>query len=195
MPYDPSNPLYNIAVPAPRNKVKKATAKLIAARPKVTTEKALEGYDYLRTNSNKLQYNNMKVKTIKEKYIYFFVDAELYHVHPWSRVGGPELMSSLPLGNWERVNVAQGRFIIEQGIKGEYDDRSWYRVSEEFSKTYVYDTYPALIGPTKIIYSRLYKEEEDEAEEGTISFAGPGADRWKEVYKKSPPPDGVTLID
>jgi|GEM_PF-1211755 hypothetical protein len=58
MSYDPSNPLYNIAVPSPRNKVKRATAKFIADRPKATTEKALEGYDYLRSNSNKLEYNN-----------------------------------------------------------------------------------------------------------------------------------------
>lgn len=196
MPYDPSNPLYNIPVPTPRNKVKRATAKLIAARPKVTTEKALEGYDYLRTNSNKLQYNNnMKASPIKEKYMYFFVDAELYHVHPWSLVGGPKLMSYLPLGDWERINVAQGRFIIEQGIKGEYDESSWYRVSEEFSKAYVYDTYPALIGPKNIVYSIFYKDKADETEQGTISFTGPGADRWKEIYKKSPPPDGVSLID
>ena len=199
MPYDPSNPLYNIPVPPPRNKVKRATAKLIAARPKVTTEKALEGYNYLRTNSNKLQYNkNMKAELIKEKYMYFFVDAELYLVHPWSLVGGPKLMSYLPLGDWERINVAQGKFIIEQGIQGEYDERSWYRVSEEFSKAYAYDTYPALVVPKNIVYSRLYKEEVEEpdgAKPGTISFAGPGADRWKEIYKMSPPPEGVTLID
>ena len=35
----------------------------------------------------------------------------------------------------------------------------------------------------------------DEVKPGTISFSGPGANRWKEIYKMSPPPEGVTLID
>lgn len=106
----------------------------------------------------------MKVKPIKEKYIYFFTYAELYNIESTAVVGGPELMASLPLGNWERINVAQGKFIIEQGIQGEYDERSWYRVSEEFTKAHVYNTFPALIGPTKIIHSRIYKEDKPECD-------------------------------
>ena len=34
-----------------------------------------------------------------------------------------------------------------------------------------------------------------EVKPGTISFSGPGANRWKEIYKMSPPPAGVELID
>lgn len=37
--------------------------------------------------------------------------------------------------------------------------------------------------------------EDDKVKPGTISFAGPGANRWKEIYKISPPPAGVDLID
>lgn len=103
----------------------------------------------------------MKAKPIKERYIYFFADAELYNLESNAVVGGPELMASLPLGNWERVNVAQGDYITAQGMEGEYDANTWYRVCERFSKAHVYNTYPALIGPTKIIYSRIYKEDSD----------------------------------
>ena len=161
MSYDPSNPLYNIAVPSPRNKVKRATAKFIADRPKATTEKALEGYDYLRSNSNKLEYNNsMKVKPIKADYIYFFADAELYQLNPYKLIGGPEKMANLHLGTWERVNVATGGYITALGVEGATDPLGWYQVNEEFSKNNVYDTYPVLIGPTKQIFSRIYEKDE-----------------------------------
>lgn len=53
MPYDSSNPMFNIAVPIPLNKIEKATVKIIFSRPKVTIEKALEGYDYLKSNKKK----------------------------------------------------------------------------------------------------------------------------------------------
>ena len=106
----------------------------------------------------------MKAKPIKEKYIYFFADAELYNLESNAVVGGPELMASLPLGNWERVNVAKGDYITAQGMEGEYDEHTWYRVCERFSKAHVYSTYPALIGPTKIIYSRIYKEDKPECD-------------------------------
>ena len=104
----------------------------------------------------------MKAKPIKERYIYFFADAELYHIQSNCVIGGPELMAYLPLGNWERVSVAQGDYITAQGMEGEYDANTWYRVCERFSKAHVNNTYPALIGPTKIIYSRLYKEDKPE---------------------------------
>ena len=45
------------------------------------------------------------------------------------------------------------------------------------------------------MFNAAYKGKVDELKQGTISFSGPGANRWKEIYKKSPPPDGVTLID
>ena len=106
----------------------------------------------------------MKAKPIKERYIYFFADAELYHIQSNCVIGGPELMAYLPLGNWERVSVAQGDYITAQGMVGEYDANTWYRVCERFSKAHVNNTYPALIGPTKIIYSRLYKEDSDRPE-------------------------------
>lgn len=103
----------------------------------------------------------MKAKPIKERYIYFFADAELYHIQSNCVIGGPELMAYLSLGNWERVSVAQGDYITAQGMEGEYDANTWYRVCERFSKAHVYNTYPALIGPTKIINSRIYKEDSD----------------------------------
>lgn len=51
MPYDPSNPLYNITVPAPKTTIHRASAQLIADRPKATTEQALHCYDYIKANS------------------------------------------------------------------------------------------------------------------------------------------------
>jgi hypothetical protein len=43
--------------------------------------------------------------------------------------------------------------------------------------------------------SEIVEDGKGEVKPGTISFSGPGANRWKEIYKMSPPPDGVTLID
>lgn len=45
------------------------------------------------------------------------------------------------------------------------------------------------------MFNAAYKGKVDELKQGTISFSGPGANRWKEIYKMSPPPEGVTLID
>ena len=45
----------------------------------------------------------------------------------------------------------------------------------------------------KVLASEIV--EADKVKPGTISFSGPGANRWKEIYKMSPPPDGVELID
>ena len=48
----------------------------------------------------------------------------------------------------------------------------------------------------KVLASEIVEADKgDEVKPGTISFSGPGANRWKEIYKKSPPPEGVTLID
>ena len=45
------------------------------------------------------------------------------------------------------------------------------------------------------MFNAAYKGKVDELKQGTISFSGPGANRWKEIYKMSPPPAGVELID
>jgi len=48
----------------------------------------------------------------------------------------------------------------------------------------------------KVQASEIVEDDKGgEVKPGTISFSGPGANRWKEIYKKSPPPEGVTLID
>jgi len=47
----------------------------------------------------------------------------------------------------------------------------------------------------KVLASEIVEDDKNEVKPGTISFSGPGANRWKEIYKMSPPPDGVTLID
>lgn len=48
----------------------------------------------------------------------------------------------------------------------------------------------------KVLASEIVEDDKGgEVKPGTISFSGPGANRWKEIYKMSPPPDGVTLID
>jgi hypothetical protein len=40
-----------------------------------------------------------------------------------------------------------------------------------------------------------YKAKAKACEGGSVSFAGPAAARWKEIYQMSPPPAGVKLID
>ena len=48
----------------------------------------------------------------------------------------------------------------------------------------------------KVLASEIVEDDKGyEVKPGTISFAGPGANRWKEIYKMSPPPAGVELID
>lgn len=49
----PSKPLFNITVPQPKSPAKKATVAAISSRPKLTTEEALKGYDYLKSRSSR----------------------------------------------------------------------------------------------------------------------------------------------
>lgn len=53
MPFTPSKPLYNITVTPPKTPARKATAASILNRPKLTTEQALKGYDYLKSRSSR----------------------------------------------------------------------------------------------------------------------------------------------
>jgi hypothetical protein len=53
MHFTPSKPLFNITVPAPKSPAKKATAAVVSKRPKLTTEQALRGYDYLKSRSSR----------------------------------------------------------------------------------------------------------------------------------------------
>jgi hypothetical protein len=53
MPSTPSKPLYNITVPTPKNPARKATVAAVSKRPKLTTEQALKGYDYLKSRSSR----------------------------------------------------------------------------------------------------------------------------------------------
>jgi hypothetical protein len=43
-------------------KIKRATIEQIANQPKVTTEQALKGYDYLRRNSKRVMRDEEKIK-------------------------------------------------------------------------------------------------------------------------------------
>jgi hypothetical protein len=52
MHFNPSKPLFNITVPTPTSPAKKATAAAVLKRPKLTTEQALKGYDYLKSRSS-----------------------------------------------------------------------------------------------------------------------------------------------
>lgn len=58
MPFTPSKPLYDITVPTPKTPARKATAASILSRPKVTTEQALKGYDYLKSRSSRSSSGN-----------------------------------------------------------------------------------------------------------------------------------------
>ncbi len=49
----PSKPLFDISVPKPNSLVKKASVASVSSRPKVTTEQALKGYDYLKSQSSR----------------------------------------------------------------------------------------------------------------------------------------------
>jgi hypothetical protein len=40
-------------VPTPKSPAKKATAAVVSKRPKLTTEQALKGYDYLKSRSSR----------------------------------------------------------------------------------------------------------------------------------------------
>jgi hypothetical protein len=53
MHFTPSKPLFNITVPQPKAPVFRATPQSILTRPKVTTEQALKGYDYLKSHSSR----------------------------------------------------------------------------------------------------------------------------------------------
>lgn len=53
MHFTPSKPLFNITVPKPEAPVKKATVASVLNRPKLTTEQALKGYDYLKSQSSR----------------------------------------------------------------------------------------------------------------------------------------------
>ena len=46
-------PLFDITVPPISAHVHRATLQMILSRPKVTTEQALAGYDYLKANSKR----------------------------------------------------------------------------------------------------------------------------------------------
>jgi hypothetical protein len=107
----------------------------------------------------------MKVKPIETKYIYFFTSAELYQVSPYAKIGGPEQMSHLPLGTWERINVSLGRFITGQDDDAPLDLYTWYQVVDDFDKAHLPNTYPALIGPTKQVHGRHYAKDEQFAED------------------------------
>ena len=53
MPFTPSKPLFNITVSKPKSPARKATVSSILNRPKLTTEQALKGYDYLKSHSSR----------------------------------------------------------------------------------------------------------------------------------------------
>ena len=53
MQFTQSKPLFNITVPKPEFPVTKATVESVSRRPKVTTEQALMGYDYLKSRSSR----------------------------------------------------------------------------------------------------------------------------------------------
>ncbi len=53
MHFTPSQPLFNITVPKPKSPARKATAAAVSSRPKLTTEQALKGYDYLKSRSSR----------------------------------------------------------------------------------------------------------------------------------------------
>jgi len=46
-------PLFDITVPPLSAPVHRATLQMVLSRPKVTTERALAGYDYLKANSKR----------------------------------------------------------------------------------------------------------------------------------------------
>jgi hypothetical protein len=51
--FTPSKPLFNISVPKPIHPAKKATVASVSKRPKLNTEEALKGYDYLKSRSSR----------------------------------------------------------------------------------------------------------------------------------------------
>jgi hypothetical protein len=53
MHFTPSKPLFNITVPKPKALAKKATAAIVSQRPKLSTEQALKGYDYLKSHTSR----------------------------------------------------------------------------------------------------------------------------------------------
>jgi hypothetical protein len=53
MPPILSKPLYDITVPKPINPPRKATVASILNRPKSSTEQALKGYDFLKSQSSR----------------------------------------------------------------------------------------------------------------------------------------------
>jgi hypothetical protein len=53
MHFTPSKPLFNISVPKPKALAKKATVASVSKRPKLNTEQALKGYDYLKSRSSR----------------------------------------------------------------------------------------------------------------------------------------------
>ncbi len=53
MHFTPSKPLFNITVPQPKSPARKATVASVSKRPKLTTEQALKGYDYLKSRSSR----------------------------------------------------------------------------------------------------------------------------------------------
>ena len=54
MHFTPSKPLFSITVPKPTSPARKATAASVSKRPKLTTEQALKGYDYLKSRSSRI---------------------------------------------------------------------------------------------------------------------------------------------
>lgn len=58
MHFTPSKPLFSITVPTPKSPAKKATAASVSKRPKLTTEQALKGYDYLKSRSSRSSSGN-----------------------------------------------------------------------------------------------------------------------------------------
>jgi hypothetical protein len=50
--------LFNITVSTLKNPARKATLASILSRPKLTTEQALEGYDYLKSHSSRKASRN-----------------------------------------------------------------------------------------------------------------------------------------
>jgi hypothetical protein len=53
MHFTQSKPLFSIIVPKPKSLARKATAISVSKRPKLTTEQALKGYDYLKSRSSR----------------------------------------------------------------------------------------------------------------------------------------------
>ena len=97
----------------------------------------------------------------------------------WWAVARPQLKVEADYEEWYSDNTAEW---IEYEKACEHRDGAYYLMNEANERLWA----------AKL---KAGEADADEIKPGTISFAGPGADRWKEIYEMSPPPAGVQLID